>query len=170
MCNTKFNKVYLIDPNNKENLIKYSKLLLKDEIDLACIGIGENGHIAFNDPPVADFNDTKQIKIVELDKKCREQQVGEGWFDSLEQVPLHAVTLTIPAIMRSKCISCVVPDKRKANAVLNTLYGKISTKCPASVLRYHKNVILWLDQQSAPIHLIQSLNHKYKFIPLKSKL
>ena len=156
----KFNKVYLINPNNKLNLQKYSKLLLQDEIDLACIGIGENGHIAFNDPPVADFNDTKQIKIVKLDKKCREQQVGEGWFHSLNQVPTHAVTLTVPAIMRAKCISCIVPDKRKANAVRHTLYNQISTKCPASILRQHGNTILWLDQQSAPKHMMQTLNSK----------
>lgn len=156
----RFKKVNLIDPSNQQNLNKYSKLLLEDEIDLACIGIGENGHIAFNDPPVADFNDTKQIKIVELDQQCRQQQVGEGWFESMQKVPTHAVTLTIPAIMRSKCISCVVPDKRKANAVAGCLYGKISTECPASILRQHGNVILWLDQQSAPNNLLQSLKSK----------
>eukprot|EP01084_Bolivina_argentea_P132967 234640_1 len=163
----KFNKVHLL---NEKNLTEYSQLLLENEIDLACIGIGENGHIAFNDPPVADFNDTKQIKIVELDEECRQQQVGEGWFPSLNDVPTHAITLTIPAIMRSKCISVVVPDSRKYNAVVNTLYGKISTKCPASVLRQHRHIILWLDEHSAPIEILQQMYHIPMDNPTKSKL
>ncbi len=105
----------------------YEKLLTEATIDVACIGIGENGHIAFNDPGVADFNDPKLVKIVQLDDICRRQQFREGWFPALEDVPREAISLTIPAIMRCNVISCMVPDKRKANAVYNTLNAEIST-------------------------------------------
>jgi len=130
-------------------LKQYENLLKSHPIDVACIGIGENGHIAFNDPPVADFDDPKLVKIVELDEQCRKQQLGEGWFATLDDVPSHALSLTIPAIMSSKTISCVVPDKRKAKAVYDTLYGPISTDCPASILRTHPDTTLFLDIQSA---------------------
>ena len=130
-------------------VLRYENLLKKHDIDIACIGIGENGHIAFNDPHVADFNDPKWVKVVELDEACRKQQVGEGWFSSIEEVPTHALTLTIPAIMRCKCISCVVPDERKAKAVYNTLNGNISPACPATILRTHSDVILFLDERSS---------------------
>ena len=93
-------------------------LLQNYPIDIACIGIGENGHIAFNDPPVADFNDPKQVKLVELDEACKKQQLGEGWFPTLEDVPKEALTLTVPAIMNSKVISCLVPGKRKAQCTI----------------------------------------------------
>jgi len=132
-----------------DEIKRYSDLLENKETDLACIGIGENGHIAFNDPPVADFNDPLLIKKVELDQACRMQQVGEGWFKGIEDVPTHALTLTIPAIMKSKTISCVVPDERKAWAVKNTLEGPISTSCPASILRTHSYCHLFLDPLSA---------------------
>lgn len=132
-----------------EELERYEKLLNNHPIDVACIGIGENGHIAFNDPPIADFDDPKLVKIVELDEKSRNQQVGEGWFDSIEDVPKQALSLTIPAIMDSKVISCVVPDSRKARAVRDALYGPVTTECPASVLRTHPNTILFLDEHSA---------------------
>jgi glucosamine-6-phosphate deaminase len=138
--------VHLLNPDEIE---EYAKLLQKDDIDLACIGIGENGHIAFNDPPVADFNDPVLVKIVELDQACRQQQVGEGWFDSLDTAPTHAVTLTVPAILRCKTISCVVPDDRKAAAVRGTLHDEISTKCPATCMRNHPDTWLWLDEASA---------------------
>jgi len=127
----------------------YEKLLKEATIDVACIGIGENGHIAFNDPGVADFNDPKLVKIVQLDEICRRQQLGEGWFSSLEEVPQEAVSLTIPAIMRCNVISCMVPDKRKANAVYNTLNAEISTSCPATILRRHPYAVLFLDENSA---------------------
>ncbi|CAM4401000.1 glucosamine-6-phosphate deaminase [Zobellia nedashkovskayae] len=129
----------------------YAARLEAHDIDVACIGIGENGHIAFNDPPVADFNDTKLVKLVELDEQCRNQQFGEGWFPTIEAVPKMALTLTIPAIMRSKTISCVVPDERKSEAVYNALYADISTECPASILRTHRDVKLFLDAQSASL-------------------
>jgi glucosamine-6-phosphate deaminase len=138
------------DANNlEEEIEKYEALLQKHPIDVACIGIGENGHIAFNDPPVADFNDPRLVKVVKLDELCRKQQVGEGWFSSLEEVPKEAITLTIPAIMNCKSISCVVPEKRKAQAVYNTLNSKISTSCPATILRNHSNTVLFLDKDSS---------------------
>lgn len=127
---------------------RYEQLLNDHPIDVACIGIGENGHIAFNDPPVADFEDPKQVKIVELDEASRHQQVGEGWFGSMEEVPRQALSLTIPAIMAADVISCVVPERRKARAVRQSLYGPVSTDCPASVLRTHPNAVLFLDEHS----------------------
>lgn len=127
----------------------YETLFKQHPVDVACIGIGENGHIAFNDPPVADFEDPKWVKEVELDEACRMQQVNEGWYASLEEVPKRAVTLTIPAIMKSRLISCVVPGERKVDAVNRTLYGPLSTECPASILRSHDNATLFLDSYSA---------------------
>jgi glucosamine-6-phosphate deaminase len=135
--------------NLEKEMSAYSDLLKKNPIDIACIGIGENGHIAFNDPPVADFHDPKLVKLVALDEACRRQQLGEGWFPTLEDVPKQALTLTITAIMKCKAISCVVPDVRKADAVYKTLYGEISTDCPASILRTHTETILFLDKASA---------------------
>lgn len=128
---------------------RYENLLKKYPTDIACIGIGENGHIAFNDPPIADFDDPQLVKIVELDNKSRRQQVGEGWFDTIEDVPKEALSLTVPAIMASDVISCVVPDSRKAQAVHDTLYGPVTTDCPASILRTHENAVLFLDKNSA---------------------
>ncbi|GLR16382.1 glucosamine-6-phosphate deaminase [Portibacter lacus] len=128
---------------------RYSQELSDRSFDLACIGIGENGHIAFNDPPIADFNDPKLVKIAELDDACRNQQFGEGWFPSFEAVPKKALSLTIPAIMRCKTICCVVPDERKAEAVKNALFAKISTACPATILRKHSNTRIFLDTLSA---------------------
>ncbi len=130
---------------------RYEALLKDHPIDLACIGIGENGHIAFNDPPVADFDDPRLVKVVALDQACRMQQLGEGWFPSLEEVPTHALTLTIPAIMSCSRISCVVPDERKAKAVYETVKGEISTACPASILRRHPDADLYLDLYSAKL-------------------
>lgn len=128
---------------------RYGNLLAGREIDVSCIGIGENGHIAFNDPPVADFDDPVLMKVVELDEACRRQQLGEGWFPTLADVPTHALTQTVPAMMRARQISCVVPDARKAKAVRDTLRGPISTACPASVLRRHPDCTLWLDEPAA---------------------
>lgn len=145
-------KVYLINgdaENLAETIWEYERLLATHPIDVACIGIGENGHIAFNDPPVADFNDPHLVKVVELDEACRRQQLGEGWFPTLDDVPKEAVSLTITAIMNCKTISCVVPDNRKADAVHDTLYGKISTNCPATILRKHPDTVLFLDKSSA---------------------
>ena len=113
------------------------------------MGIGENGHIAFNDPLVAFFNDDKQVKIVELDEKCRNQQVNDGCFDSINKVPTHALTLTIPTLMAGDSVFCMVPAKTKAEAVFTALNGNITEACPASILRTHKNAKLYLDKDSA---------------------
>lgn len=133
----------------EQEITRYQEELRKHPIDIACIGIGENGHIAFNDPPVADFDDPKLVKLVTLDEACRKQQLGEGWFPTLEDVPKEALTLTIPAILRCKSISCVVPDQRKAEAVHQTLYADISTRCPATILRTHSDATLFLDKAAA---------------------
>ena len=112
---------------------RYSELLKTYPVDITCMGIGENGHIAFNDPPVADFEDPELVKIVKLDEPCRQQQVNDGCFPTFDDVPTHALTLTIPALLAAKWISCVVPGELKAPAVKSTLKDKISTKCPASI-------------------------------------
>ncbi|NQU86038.1 MAG: glucosamine-6-phosphate deaminase [Mariniphaga sp.] len=141
-------------PNIETEILQYEELLKNNPVDIACIGIGENGHIAFNDPPVADFNDPLWVKTVKLDDACRQQQYGEGWFPTFEDVPEEALSLTIPAIMASKSIVCTVPDERKSKAVRNTLLGKIDTSCPASILRTHSNAVLLLDQHAASkIHM-----------------
>ena len=145
-------KIYFLNGDVEEidiEMERYTEALRNHPTDIACIGIGENGHIAFNDPPVADFDDSKLVKLVELDDACRNQQLGEGWFPTFDDVPKEALTLTIPAIMNSKSISCVVPDERKALAVYNSLYGEISTDCPASILRTHSNAVLYLDKFAA---------------------
>ncbi len=145
-------KIYFLE-GDSEDLEKvmedYSAELRKHPIDIACIGIGENGHIAFNDPPIADFDDPKLVKLAVLDEACRRQQLGEGWFPTFEEVPKEALTLTIPAIMSCKAISCVVPDGRKAQAVYDALYKTIDTSCPASILRTHPETRLFLDKKSA---------------------
>ena len=144
-------KVYLVngDAADLDNeILQYEELLRQHPVDVACIGIGENGHIAFNDPPVADFNDPRLVKVVELDEACKRQQMGEGWFPTLDDVPKEAVTLTITAIMNCKTISCVVPGKRKANAIYNTLNAEISTACPATILRQHPDTVVFLDEGS----------------------
>ena len=145
-------KIYFLngDAENLENeMDRYSEQLKKHPIDIACIGIGENGHIAFNDPPVADFNDPKLVKLVSLDDDCRKQQLGEGWFPTFDDVPKEALSLTIPAIMSCKVISCVVPDARKADAIYDTMFAEINTKCPATILRNHPNIRMFLDNASA---------------------
>jgi len=117
-------------------------------IDLALIGIGENGHLAFNDPP-ADFQTSAVYHIVQLDEACRQQQVGEGWFKRLDEVPTHAISMTVPAILKAKKIICSVPDERKAAAVEGALTGDVHPSKPASILRVHSNVTIMLDNGSA---------------------
>ncbi len=128
---------------------RYAALLDAAPIDLICLGIGENGHIAFNDPPVADFNDPVSAKIVELDHTCRQQQVNDGCFPNLDAVPKHAVSLTIPVFRRAKNLSVVVPGPRKAAAVRATLRDPVATACPATILREHPSATLFLDRASA---------------------
>ncbi|MEI6233790.1 MAG: glucosamine-6-phosphate deaminase [Planctomycetota bacterium] len=129
--------------------LRYEALITTTGIDLVCMGIGENGHIAFNDPPVANFNDEEGVKIVKLDDACRKQQVGEGHFPTLDAVPQYALTLTIPALVNADRILCIVPEKRKAQAVKAALHGPIVKDCPASILRREKQATLFLDQDSS---------------------
>lgn len=116
---------------------------------LCLLGIGENGHLAFNDPPVADFNDPVDMKVVTLDAVCRQQQQSEGWFPTLADVPAQALTLTIPALLRVPRLIATVPGSRKAHIVLRSLTEPISTNCPATVLRNHPDATLYLDEESA---------------------
>ena len=130
---------------------RYTKLLRAQPIELCLLGIGENGHIAFNDPPVADFDDPHMVKLVKLDDACRQQQVGEGHFPNLSAVPQYAFTLTIPALCSAKRMLCIVPERRKARAVKEALHGPISTACPASVLRRQPHCTLFLDADSGSL-------------------
>lgn len=127
---------------------RYTKLLKENAIDIVCLGIGENGHVAFNDPPVADFQDPRWVKSVELDELCRQQQVNDDCFPSIEAVPTHALTMTIPALMSGAYLYCMVPGKTKRNAVRRALTGPINTECPASILRQHPACTLYVDIDS----------------------
>ena len=130
---------------------RYGKLLDENPTDIVIMGIGENGHIAFNDPPVADFRDKKTVKPVKLDEICRQQQVNDGCFASLDEVPTHAMTLTVPTLVRAPYLFCIVPAPTKAKAVYETLNGSIDEHCPASVLRTHENAKLYLDNESSKL-------------------
>ena len=130
---------------------RYARLLQAEPLDLCFLGIGENGHLAFNDPPVADFHDPLTIKLVRLDRECRQQQVGEGSFPTLEAVPPYAFTLTIPALCSAQRVIGVVPEKRKARPVRDALTGPITTACPASFLRTQPQATLFLDADSASL-------------------
>lgn len=138
-------------PNPDAECARYAALLMEGPIDLVCLGIGENGHLAFNDPPVADFADSLQVKQVELEQRCREQQVHDGCFASLDLVPRFALTLTIPALLRGEHLVCTVPGLRKAQAVRDTLQHPLSTACPATILREHASARLYLDTQAATL-------------------
>ena len=151
-------QVYLIkgdavDPH--EECQRLRKLISDREVDVAFVGIGENGHLAFNDPP-ADFVTTDPYIVVELDKVCRRQQVDEGWFSSIEEVPKKAISMSIHQIMKAKNIICTVPEARKAKAVVCSLEGKISPKCPASILRRHQSVYFYLDKESSALLTIKA--------------
>lgn len=130
---------------------RYGGLLTGEPIDLCCLGIGENGHVAFNDPPVADFEDPDTVKLVQLEERCRQQQVGEGCFPDLASVPQYAYTLTVPALLSAERLFCIVPERRKAEAVRDTLRGEITSRCPASILRRHPAATLYLDADSASL-------------------
>lgn len=143
---------HYIEGDAKEPLAecdRYTKLLRAQPIDLCCLGLGENGHLAFNEPEVADFNDPHSVKLVKLEKSTRQHQVEGGDFPHLEAVPQYAFTLTIPMICSAKKILCLAPSSRKANAVDKMLQETISTKCPASVLRTQAHATLFLDVDSA---------------------
>ena len=164
-CFSNFLKKYIFDlkPFKSVNLInaaatdpeeecaRYTKLLEENPVDIVCMGIGENGHIAFNDPHVAEFNDEKTVKPVKLDNICRNQQVNDGCFEKIEEVPEYAITLTIPTLVSAKYNFCVVPAKTKAVAVKNTVEGEITEYCPASILRNKDNAIMYCDADSAAL-------------------
>jgi glucosamine-6-phosphate deaminase len=128
---------------------KYADKLRAAGPQLCLLGIGENGHLAFNDPAEADFDDPDQIKVVTLDTMCRQQQLAEGWFKTLEEVPERALTLTIPTLFKVPKLIVSVPGSRKATSVRRALHEPISTKCPATILRTHPDVTLYLDPESA---------------------
>ena len=148
----KFKQVHYLEPADEDpeaECMRYAALLAGNPADIVCMGIGENGHIAFNDPAVADFADPRAVRVVELDEKCRLQQVHDKCFSRLEEVPGRAVTLTIPALYKAGFISCVVPGRSKAQAVKRTLREPVAPSCPASILRRHRNATLFLDVESS---------------------
>jgi glucosamine-6-phosphate deaminase len=144
-----FGAVHLIDSDMSDAVEQYEKLLKSAPIDLVCLGIGENGHIAFNDPPVADFADPVWVKVVELDETCRQQQVNDGCFATFKDVPRLAITVTIPALLSGRRLICTVPGLTKRQAVFRTLHDPISTECPSTILRNHAGCTLFLDKDSA---------------------
>jgi len=135
----------------EKNIAELTAILREAPIDVALIGIGENGHIAFNDPHVADLNDPKLVKKVSLDDVCRMQQVHDGCFASLDEVPEYALTLTVPALVNADYHFCIVPAASKANAVKATVYGPIGEKCPATSLRLCEHAVLYIDQDSGAL-------------------
>lgn len=129
---------------------RLNQIISNYPIDVALVGIGENGHLAFNDPP-ADFDTEDPYIVVELDEACRKQQLGEGWFDTLNEVPVKAISMSVWQIMKSKKIICSVPHQRKAIAVRECFKGEVSNLCPASILQNHENCIIYLDTESASL-------------------
>lgn len=149
-----FKSVHYIDITAKDpekEAERYGKLLVENPADIVIMGIGENGHIAFNDPGVADFNDKKVVKPVILDDICRRQQVNDGCFNSIDCVPTHAMTLTVPTLVKAPWLFCIVPAATKSKAVSETINGEICERCPASILRTRKNAILYLDENSSAL-------------------
>ncbi len=147
-----FNKVYYIDGNVQDRdseCLRYTNLLKEYPPDIVCMGIGENTHIAFNDPHTADFNDPLSVKVVTLDKASRQQQVHDGCFAKLDDVPTSAITLTVPALLLANSIYCIVPGKNKAMAVYQTLNNEVNENYPSASLKKHTNATLYLDNESA---------------------
>jgi glucosamine-6-phosphate deaminase len=144
--------IHLIDPQNDPGaeILRYAALLAEAPMDIACIGIGDNGHIAFNEPPDADFDDPDAVRVVQLDERSRVQQVDDGLFATLDDVPRRALTLTIPTVLGARSIFCMVPGERKRAAVHAALYGPVTSQCPASVLRTHPSCAVYLDTDAAP--------------------
>lgn len=143
--------VYFVDGDASDpqtECERLGRIIGEHPIDVALVGIGENGHLAFNDPP-ADFETEAAYIVVDLDEKCRRQQLGEGWFATLEDVPRQAISMGIRQIMKSACIICSVPDARKAEAVRGAVEGEVSNMCPSSILQEHGNCMLYLDEAAA---------------------
>ena len=137
-------------PDTAAECARLQAAIREQPIDLACIGIGENGHIAFNDPP-ADFETDAAYAVVALDEVCRRQQVGEGWYPNLDAVPTHAFSMTVPQILAAQSIVVIVPDDRKAKAVSMAVDGPITNMCPSSILRSHPDCVLYLDAPAASL-------------------
>ena len=137
-------------PDPQAECDRLNQIISQQQIDVAFVGIGENGHLAFNDPP-ADFETNAPYILVELDEACRLQQVGEGWFNGLEEVPTQAVSMSIRQIVKARTIVCTVPDERKAEAVRNCLHGEITPMHPASILQTHPDCSVFLDAGSAAL-------------------
>jgi glucosamine-6-phosphate deaminase len=144
-------------PDTAAEIARYSALLAAAPVDCAFVGFGENGHIAFNDPPSADFADPVAMKVVELDAACRRQQVGEGHFKDIDSVPRTAITITCPGLFAAESWICCVPEPRKAVAVRDAITGPISPSCPASLVRHHPSAWVFLDKDSASLLDSQSL-------------
>ncbi len=138
-------------PDLKGEMRRYADLLTASVMDVALVGFGENGHIAFNDPGVADFKDPLAVKEVTLDEACRRQQAGEGHFESIDAVPRRAITVTCSGLLRASAWICAVPDARKADAVKCALEGPVSEACPASIVRTHPRASVFLDRSSAAL-------------------
>ena len=151
-------------PDSHAECRRLNRLIAGVEVDVAFVGIGENGHLAFNDPP-ADFEVRDPYIVVELDKACRRQQVGEGWFASLDEVPHRAITMSIRQILKSQAIVCVVPDQRKARAVHDCLTGDVDPLHPASVLRQHERAQVFLDADAASLLRPETLPAGSKMAP-----
>ena len=149
-----FKSINLIDSTATDSAAecaRYSKLLADNPTDIVVMGIGENGHIAFNDPWIAKFDDEEAVKVVPLDEVCRQQQVNDGCFASIDLVPTHAISLTCPTLAAGKALFCIVPAPTKAQAVKRTLEGEINEDCPATILRRHRAAILYLDGDSSAL-------------------
>lgn len=147
-----FKTVHILDGNATDigaECNRYTTLLQQHPVDIVCMGIGENGHLAFNDPPVADFKDPYLVKVVALEAACRVQQVNDGCFENMAQVPTHAMTLTIPALLSAAYIGCVVPGERKAAAVYNTIHQEMIPAYPSTILRSHPHAVLFVDKDSS---------------------
>lgn len=147
-----FKSIHLLNGNAEnveEEAARYDRLLREHPLDVCILGVGENGHIAFNDPPVADFDDKAYVKIVELEERCRIQQVNDGCFAQVEQVPTHALTVTIPGLTQADAMFCSVPSATKAQAIERMIHGEISTACPATILRCHRGATLYTDADAA---------------------
>jgi glucosamine-6-phosphate deaminase len=147
-----FRSVHFLNGNAadlQEECSRYEALLKQHPTDIVCMGIGENTHIAFNDPHVADFNDPKLVKVVDLDEACRQQQVNDGCFREISEVPVYALTLTVPALVKSDFAYCIVPGEKKAAAVGHTFNQPISADYPSTILRQHNHAMLFIDKDSA---------------------
>ncbi|HXX40590.1 MAG TPA: glucosamine-6-phosphate deaminase [bacterium] len=146
-------RVWFLDGNARDisaEIDRYERLLREAPPDLACVGVGENGHLAFNEPDSADFDDPSLLRVVALSPRSRLQQVHDGCFDALDAVPTEAITLTVPAIMTARTIVCVVPGPTKREALQRMLRGPVSASCPASILRRHPDAALYADLEAAP--------------------